>query len=81
VEWSGTGPNVELNIENGKEKIATVQARLVPVTSKNPTDGYSATKEQNGSSELTTVFFHGKDFQLQIETAGTSQPGAASGTN
>lgn len=81
VEWNGTGPNVELNIENGKETIATVPARLVPVASKNQSDGYSATREQDGSSDLTTVFFHGKDFQLQIEAAGTSQPGAASGTN
>jgi len=29
VEWSGTGPNVELNIVQGRDTLATVPARVV----------------------------------------------------
>jgi hypothetical protein len=84
VEVSGQGPNVELSIvSNGKQAVTSVPARLVPVNAKNRTSGYSSTKQQDGSSALTTVFFQGKDYELQIgEQASTTapQPGA-SGSN
>jgi hypothetical protein len=76
VEVSGEGPNVELNIVgSGKQAVASVPARLVPVSTKNQTSGYSSTKQQDGSSALTTVFFQGKAYELHIgEQAATAAP-------
>jgi len=77
VEWNGQGPEVQLNILDGKNTVATVPARVVPVTTKNDQDGYTADNE-NGSRTLKELFFHGKSYQLEIEPgtgAGASQPG------
>ena len=77
IEWNGAGPEVQVNIVDGKNTIATVPARVVPVTAKNKEDGYTADNE-NGTRTLKELFFHGKAYQLQIEAgsgAGTSQPG------
>jgi hypothetical protein len=47
----------------------------VPISAKNQTSGYSATKQQDGSSALTTVFFQGKAYELHIgEQAATAAP-------
>jgi hypothetical protein len=77
VEWNGQGPEVQLNILDGKNTVATVPARIVPVTTKNVQDGYTADNE-NGSRTLKELFFHGKSYQLEIEPgtgAGATQPG------
>jgi len=78
VEWNGDGPEVQVNIVDGGKTIATVAARVVPVTLKNTQDGYTASSE-NGTRTLKEIFFHGKNYDLQIEAgsgSGTSQPGA-----
>jgi hypothetical protein len=78
VEWNGEGPEVQVNIVSGKNTVATVPARVVPVT-KNDQDGYSA-DNQNGNNTLKEIFFHGKNYELQIESAsgtGTPQPGGS----
>lgn len=83
VEWNGEGPNVQLNIANGKEAVTSVPARVVPVGAKNKTSGYSATKQSDGSSTLSNVFFEGKAYELQIATQSSTagpQPGT-SGSN
>jgi len=77
VEWNGQGPEVQLNILDGKNTVATVPARIVPVTTRNDQDGYTADNE-NGNRTLKELFFHGKSYQLEIEPgtgAGASQPG------
>jgi hypothetical protein len=77
VEWNGQGPEVQLNILDGKNTVATVPARVVPVTTKNDQDGYTADNE-NGSRTLKELFFRGKSYQLEIEPgtgAGATQPG------
>jgi|ERR1700738_2669836 hypothetical protein len=77
IEWNGEGPEVQVNILDGKNTVATVSARVVPVTTKNAQDGYTA-EDQNGSRTLKDLFFHGKNYQLEIEPgtgAGASQPG------
>jgi len=82
VEWNGEGPNVQLSIASGKNAVASVSARVVPVSPKNATSGYSSTKQQDGSSTLTNVFFQGKTFELQIADQSASQEAApASGSN
>ena len=82
VEWNGEGPNVQLNIADGKNAVTAIAARIVPVSAKNRTSGYASAKQQDGRSELTNVFFEGKAFELQIgETASQGGQPAASGSN
>ena len=81
VEWNGEGPNVQLNIADGKNGVTAIPARIVPGV-KNRTSGYASAKQQDGRSELTNVFFEGKAFELQIgETASQGGLPAASGSN
>jgi hypothetical protein len=81
VEWNGEGPNVQLNIADGKNGVTAIPARIVPGV-KNRTSGYASAKQQDGRSELTNVFFEGKAFELQIgETASQGGQPAASGSN
>jgi hypothetical protein len=84
VEWSGTGPDVKVNILKGKETVASVPARVVTLPIANKQDGYSASAEKDGSHSLTTLFFSGDKYDLQIggaSSANTTAGSATSGTN
>ncbi len=83
VEWSGTGPDVKVNILKGKETVASVSAHAVSLPAPNKQDGYSATAAKDGSRSLTTLFFSGEKYDLEIGQASAvnAAPGAASGTN
>jgi hypothetical protein len=81
VEWTGEGPNVQLNIANSKNAVSAVPARIVPISTKNKTSGYSSEKQQDGRV-LTSVFFEGKAYDLQIgEQASQAPQPATSGSN
>jgi hypothetical protein len=83
-EWSGAGPDVKVNILKGKETVASVSARVVSLPVSNKQDGYSAAAAKDGSHSLTTLFFAGDKYDLQIGDAASasSAPGSAtSGTN
>lgn len=83
VEWNGTGANVQVSILNGKDTVATVPAKVVSTNTKNNTDGYSAAKQSDGSNDLTTIFFHGTNFELQVgqESGAAAPQPATSGSN
>ncbi len=84
VEWNGEGPDVQLSIASGKSAVvANIPARVVPVKAKNPSSGYSSTKQQDGSTVLNNVFFEGKTYELQIADQSASQAvqPTASGSN
>jgi|SRR5580658_954059 hypothetical protein len=82
-EWSGTGPDVKVNILKGKETVASVPARVVSTPATNKQDGYSATAAKDGSHSLTTLFFSGDKYDLEIgqASAANAAPSATSGTN
>ena len=83
VEWSGTGSAVQVAILNGKDTVATVSGKVAPTTNKNAEDGYSITKQPNGANDLSTIFFHGRAFQLELAqqaSNGATQSGS-SGSN
>jgi hypothetical protein len=82
-EWSGTGPDVKVNILKGKETVASVSARVVSVPAANKQDGYSATAAKDGSRSLTTLFFSGDKYDLEVgeASAASAAPGATTGTN
>jgi hypothetical protein len=73
VEWTGIGSDVTLNILKGKETVASVPARIVPVNVAFQQDGYTATAEKDGTQAVTQFFFSGEKFDLEI--------GQASGAN
>jgi hypothetical protein len=84
VEWSGTGPDVKVNILKGKETVASVTARVVSVPVANKQDGYSATAAQDGSHLLNSLFFSGDKFDLEIgqgASANTAPAAAATSPN
>jgi hypothetical protein len=82
-EWSGTGPDVKVNILKGKETVASVSAHVVSVPAPNKQGGYSATAAKDGSRSITTLFFSGDKYDLQIgeASAANATAGVASGTN
>jgi hypothetical protein len=83
-EWSGTGPDVKVNIIKGKETVASVPARVVAVPVPNRQDGYAAAAGKDGSHSLTTLFFSGDKYDLQIgdaTSATTSQTTDPKGSN
>jgi hypothetical protein len=77
-EWSGTGPNVKVNILKGKETVASVSARVVSLPVSNKQDGYSAAAAKDGSHSLTTLFFSGDKYDLQIGDATSATASQAS---
>jgi len=83
VEWNGEGPNVQLNIADGKSTVTAIPARVVPVSAKNQSSGYSSERQPDGQEALKNVFFAGKTYELQIGEQSASQGGqpAASGSN
>jgi hypothetical protein len=84
VEWSGSGPDVKLSILKGKETVATVPARIVPESVSNNQDGYAVTPGTDGGQSLSSVFFTGEKFDLEIgqaSNANTTQGANPSGSN
>src|SRR5580692_2304482 len=69
VEWSGSGPDVKLSILKGKETVATVPARIVPESVSNNQDGYIVKPGTDGGQSLSSVFFTGEKFDLEIGQA------------
>jgi hypothetical protein len=83
-QWSGTGPDVKVDILKGKETVASVSARIVAVPVSNKVDGYSATAGKDGSHSLTTVFFSGDKYNLEMSdtsNANTNQTTDPKGSN
>jgi hypothetical protein len=81
LEWTGTGPNVELSISAGKETVAKVPAQLVSLQKAEQGSGYSTNAEPGGSLTLTEIFFGGKKYELSLgevpaaaATSGKGQP-------
>jgi hypothetical protein len=81
VEWSGTGPDVKLNILKGKETVATVDAHIVSVPVSYKQDGYSATAAKDGNPAVTLIFFSGEKYDLQIGQASASSASGAATTS
>ena len=77
VEWAGTGPNVEVKILKGKETVATVPARVVMTQAKATVNSYGVTRQQDGSQALSSIYFEGKNYSLEIgQSSAQSTPAA-----
>ncbi len=82
VEWTGAGDQVQLNIRQGKETIATVPAKLTATKAAPVATGYSTKSETDGTKSLTSFFVAGKKYTLELgqEVAATPvKPGETAG--
>jgi hypothetical protein len=81
VTWEGTGSNVQVFIQKGKETITTLPGQLETSNSASASTGYSTRTEGDGSKSVTTVFFAGKKYALNLEqqSAASAQSAATPG--
>ena len=75
VSWEGNGPNVELNILQGKNVVATVPARLVELPKAALDSSAVVSSNGDGSKSLSEIRFSGKKYALAIggESASMSK--------
>jgi len=67
VEWTGTGPAVQVTLLQGKQTVATFPAHITEQPTRNYDDAYASAKEQDGSIRLTAIYFSGKRTALELE--------------
>jgi hypothetical protein len=72
VEWIGSGPNVELNMVQGRDTLATVQARVVAENTSHEHDGYVLRPAKNGVKSSQEIFSSGAKYNLKIQRADKS---------
>jgi hypothetical protein len=80
LSWEGTGSNVQLNIHHGKETVATIPAQLEAAKSAPASTGYSTKKEDDGSKSITSVFFAGKKYTLNLDQQAAAASAQAAST-
>lgn len=72
VEWTGSGPNVHLNLVHDGTTVATVPARVVAETSSHDQDGYILQTKKNGGKSIEEIFFGGTKYDLKIQPGKSS---------
>jgi hypothetical protein len=66
IKWEGNGPNVELNILQGKKVVATTPARMIDLE-RSPSNNASVIKRNgDGSKTLSEIRFAGKKYALAL---------------
>jgi hypothetical protein len=73
VEWTGTGPTVQVTLLRGKQTVAMFQAHLTEELTLNYDDAYASAKEPDGSSRLTAIYIGGKRTSLELEQNQATQ--------
>jgi len=74
VEWSGSGPAVQVTILQGKQTVATLSGRLTDQATSNPENAYGAHEGSDGSRSLTAIYpAHKKVAPEFDQSAGASQ--------
>jgi hypothetical protein len=73
ITWDGAGPNVQVNVLQGKQTVATFSAHLTEQATRNTEDAYGSAADTNGSRTLTAIYPNGKRFSLELEQAAASQ--------
>jgi hypothetical protein len=74
VEWNGNGPNVTVNVLQGKHTVATFPAQVTEQAAAPQSNAYGTADQPNGGKSLTAIYFGGKHYALQVEpNAGNQQ--------
>ena len=71
VEWSGSGPNVRLDLVQDGATVATVPAKVVTENSAHDQDGY-VLQTANGGKTIAEIFFSGTKYDLEIQPSRKS---------
>ncbi len=66
LEWDGSGPDVELNIMQGKKVVAKAPAHVVNLDTVAQNSAAVTRKSDDGTSTLAGVRFAGKKFALDL---------------
>ena len=66
VKWEGNGPNVELNILQGKKMVATIPARLIDLDRSAVGNTAVVKRNGDGSRSLAEIRFAGKKYALAL---------------
>ena len=74
ITWDGAGPNVQVNVLQGKQTVATFSAHLTEQATRNTEDAYGSAADTNGSRSLTAIYPNGKRFSLELDAKSASQP-------
>jgi hypothetical protein len=80
VEWTGTGPAVEVSISSGRDTVAKLPAQILPMKKAYAQSGYSTNTDQAGNKALTEIFFSGKKYELSIGEASAATAAASDKT-
>lgn len=78
LSWEGTGSNVQVSFQKGKETVATLPAQIEASNSAPDTTGYSTRKESDGSTSITGVFFAGKKYTINLDQQAAAAPAQGS---
>ena len=77
LTWDGTGPNVDLMILSYGKLVATVPAHLIELSRPQPSNGYEAHTNDDGSQILTSIEFGGKKYELSLVEQATMTESAS----
>jgi hypothetical protein len=81
VQWTGSGPTVQVSLIQGKETVATFPAHVTEQPTPNSTDAYGSSAEPNGSRALTSIYIGGKRTTLELEQGEASKQSAIPSAN
>jgi hypothetical protein len=81
VQWTGSGPTVQVSLIQGKETVATFPAHVTEQPTPNPSDAYGSSAEPDGSRALTSIYIGGKRTTLELEQGEANKQSATPGTN
>jgi lipopolysaccharide export system protein LptA len=80
LNWNGSGPDVQVQIMQGKHLVATAPAKIVEAKPKSNGDA-AVIETSGGGRSLVEARFGGKNYKLVFgsETAQTAQPARSAG--
>ena len=78
VEWTGSGPNVQVTVTKGKQQVASFPAQLTEQATTNSVTAYSTNAATDGTKSLTAIYVGGKKSILQIEQASAGNQNTSS---
>ena len=67
VAWEGTGSTVQVSIRQGANTVATLPAAVETAKAAPAGSGYSTKTAGDGTKSVTSVFFAGKKFSLNLD--------------
>ena len=78
VEWTASGPNVQVTLTKGKQQVASFPAQLTEQATTNSATAYSTNAATDGTKSLTAIYVGGKKSILQIEQASANNQNTSS---